>query len=277
MPKSPEVLKRKVLLATVVAGAIAVVPQVRNVSVQPAYAQEAAVNHPSVVEMPPPSGEVQAPSTSTVSVPAASTISAPAKSTISAIAPDTAAALSPVAPAVASGHAKKTSTKDDSKDSASDSSPFGGFDSSSNHGPINIKSDTMSFDYKKNAVLFSGHVHAVQTANELYSNTLHVQMNKDSQIQEMIADGNVRMSQGQRWATGDHAVLDETIHTLVLTGSPVVHDGKDQIAGTKITVFLQTNKSEVTEPKAVIFPHESKKPNNGEAPAAEPTEIGAGN
>jgi lipopolysaccharide export system protein LptA len=273
MPKSPEVLKRKVLLATVAAGAIAVVPiavvpQMRSKLVQPAYAQEAAVNQAPVVEMPPPSGEVQAPS--------ASTISAPPRSAVSAIAPDSAPALSPVAPAAASGHAKKASTKDDSKDTASDSSPFGGFDSSSNHGPINIKSDTMSFDYKKNAVLFSGHVHAVQTANELYSNTLHVQMNKDSQIQEMIADGNVRMSQGQRWATGDHAVLDETVHTLVLTGSPVVHDGKDQIAGTKITVFLQTNKSEVTEPKAVIFPHESKKPNNGEAPAAEPTQIGAG-
>lgn len=128
----------------------------------------------------------------------------------------------------------------------------------------------MSFDYKKSVVVFSGHVHAVQSGNELSSNTLHVQMNKDSQIQQMIADGNVRMSQGQRWATGDHAVLDQNLHTLVLTGSPVVHDGNDQIAGTKITVYLLTDKSEVTDPKAVIFPRESKKPNNSEASAAMP-------
>jgi lipopolysaccharide export system protein LptA len=53
------------------------------------------------------------------------------------------------------------------------------------------------------------------------------------------------------------------VHTLVLTGSPVVHDGNDQIAGTKITVHLQTSISEVTDPKAVIFPRESKKTNNG--------------
>ena len=91
----------------------------------------------------------------------------------------------------------------------------------------------MSFDYKNNVVVFSGKVHAVQADSELTSNTLHVLMNKQSQIQTMIADGNVRMSQGTRWATGDHAVLDENIHTLVLTGSPVVHDGKDQIAGTE--------------------------------------------
>jgi len=256
-------VKRKVLIATAVAGAIAGFAQIRNVLTQSAYAQEAAVNHTPAVEMSPPSGELQAPPTSTISAPV----------------PDTSAALSPVAPAAGARHGKTDSTKGASKDNASDTSAFGGFDTSSNHGPINIKSDTMSFDYKKNAVLFSGHVHAVQTINdnELDSNTLHVQMNKQSQIQEMIADGNVRMSQGQRWATGDHAVLDETIHTLVLTGSPVVHDGKDQIAGTKITVFLQTNMSEVTEPKAVIFPHEAKKPNNSEAGATEAAQVGAGN
>jgi len=169
-------------------------------------------------------------------------------------------------PSVTNGRNKAASVKgegkDKDKDSQADSSPFGGFESSSNHGPINIKSETMSFDYKNNVVVFSGHVHADQSGSELTSNTLHVQMNKQSQIQQMIADGNVRMSQGQRWATGDHAVLDENVHTLVLTGSPVVHDGKDQIAGTKITVHLQTNISEVTDPKAVIFPHESKRPNN---------------
>ena len=163
------------------------------------------------------------------------------------------------------GRVKAASIKGAGKDRQSDASPFAGFESNnSNHGPINIKSETMSFDYKDNVVVFSGHVHAEQSGSELTTNTLHVQMNKQSQIQKMIADGNVRMSQGQRWATGDHAVLDETVHTLVLTGSPVVHDGNDQIAGSKITVFLQSGKSEVADPKAVIFPRESKRPNNSD-------------
>ncbi len=227
-----------------------------------AYAQDAAPSSAPAAETPPPSGEVLAPAPSTISA------SAP-----SANAPDAAV---PDARAVRRGKVKAASLKGDSKDSASDSSPFAGFENNSNHGPINIKSDTMSFDYKKSVVVFSGHVHAVQTGNELSSNTLHVQMNKDSQIQEMIADGNVRMSQGQRWATGDHAVLDQTVHTLVLTGSPVVHDGNDQIAGTKITVYLQTNKSEVTNPKAVIFPRESKKPNNSDAAATAAATAGTG-
>ncbi len=248
-------MKRKLLAITVVTCALAVAPQTRDMLPQSAYAQGAPL--PRVTEMPPPSGEVQVPSSSTIS------------------------AAAPVAASQTGSRTRPASAKSASKDqggdkdSPSDSSPFAGFENRSNHGPINIKSDTMSFDYKNNVVVFSGKVHAVQADSELTSNTLHVLMNKQSQIQTMVADGNVRMSQGDRWATGDHAVLDENMHTLVLTGSPVVHDGKDQIAGTKITVFLQTNTSEVTDPKAVIFPRESKKPNNGQGTATAPGQTGA--
>jgi lipopolysaccharide export system protein LptA len=233
-----------------------------------ANAQEAPATPTPAVEMPPPAGEVSPPAgevsppAATTLPPAAETISAPSPSTNTAAPAAVLATPEAAASPVANGKNKAASAKGEGKDSQSDSSPFGGFESASNHGPINIKSETMSFDYKNNVVVFSGHVHADQSGSELTSNTLHVQMNKQSQIQQMIADGNVRMSQGQRWATGDHAVLDENVHTLVLTGSPVVHDGNDQIAGTKITVYLQTSKSEVTDPKAVIFPRESKRPNN---------------
>jgi len=248
-------VKRKLLILTAAGLVIAMIPLAQWPT---ANAQDAATTPAPAVEMPPPTGEVLPP--------AASTVSAPSPSTNTAAPAAVLATPEAAVPSVTNGRNKAASVKgegkDKDKDSQADSSPFGGFESSSNHGPINIKSETMSFDYKNNVVVFSGHVHADQSGSELTSNTLHVQMNKQSQIQQMIADGNVRMSQGQRWATGDHAVLDENVHTLVLTGSPVVHDGKDQIAGTKITVHLQTNISEVTDPKAVIFPHESKRPNN---------------
>jgi lipopolysaccharide transport protein LptA len=230
---------------------------------QSAYAQDAATNPASVVEAPPPRGEVLPPAASTISAPA------PAAPATGSIGRHPGARVK-----TASIRSAGTDSKTASTDSTSAGAPFG-FESNSNHGPTDINSDTMAFDYKKNVVVFSGHVHAVQGGNEMSSDKLHVQMNKSSEIQEMIADGNVRLSQGQRWTTSDHAVLDEALHTLVLTGSPVAHDGKDQIAGTKITVFLQTNTSEVTEPKAVIFPRESKKPNNSEGSATVPEQAGA--
>lgn len=259
MPKFLELVRRKLSISITVGWVIAMNPLAPRPT---AYAQDGAATTAPAVEMPAPTGEK--PSVGEILPPAASTISVPSASTSPAAPAAVLAAPEAATPVVTTARKKAASAKGEGKDkdNAADSSPFGGFESSSNHGPINIKSETMQFDYKNNVVVFSGHVHADQSGSELTSNTLHVQMNKQSQIQQMIADGNVRMSQGQRWATGDHAVLDENLHTLVLTGSPVVHDGKDQIAGTKITVHLQTNISEVSDPKAVIFPHESKTPNN---------------
>jgi lipopolysaccharide export system protein LptA len=82
------------------------------------------------------------------------------------------------------------------------------------------------------------------------------------QIDRLYADGDVRVSQGTRWITSDHAVMDERQHTAVFTGNPVAHDGEDQIAGTRITVYLDSGKSEVEGPKMVIFPRKSENPDN---------------
>ena len=51
------------------------------------------------------------------------------------------------------------------------------------------------------------------------------------------------MTQGGRWATGQRAVLDEVKHTVEMTGQPVIHDGPDQVAGRRIIVYLDTEKS----------------------------------
>jgi lipopolysaccharide transport protein LptA len=143
--------------------------------------------------------------------------------------------------------------------------PFGAFDNSRNRGPVNIQSDSLALDYKGNSVTFRGNVHASQADGQLTSNILNVKYGKDfHEIQEMIADGNVRMSQGTQWCTSDHAVQNQAAHTVVLTGSPVCHDANDQISGSKITVHTDTSKSEVEGGvKAVVFPRESKTRDNG--------------
>ena len=176
-------MKRKILLVIVAVCAVSTTALVGGASVRFAYAQSAA----HVIEQPPPSGEVLAPVTSTGSAPVVDA-SAPAASTISAEPSSAAPSSRRVKTASITGDSQG---KGDNKDSTPDNSPFAGFQNSSNHGPINIKSDTMSFDYKNNVVIFSGKVHAVQADSELTSNTLHVLMNKQSQIQTMIADGNV--------------------------------------------------------------------------------------
>ena len=136
-------------------------------------------------------------------------------------------------------------------------------------GPTNIKSDSLNLDYQNKAILFIGHVHAVQAGGDLTSDTLKVQYGQDfNDIKMTYADGNVRMSQGTRWITSDHAVLDQPKHILTFRGNPVVHDGEDQITGSLITVDLVSGKSTVQNPRVIIFPREPKNPDNVDAPGS---------
>jgi len=143
---------------------------------------------------------------------------------------------------------------------------FAGLQISSGKVPIHITGNSMTFDQNKRSVLWTGHVHVNNGDSQVTSDTLRVNYGQDlHDVREMIADGNVRISQGTRWATGDHAILDQTKHTVTLTGAPVVHDGEDQIAGSKITVHLDTNQSDVENARAVIFPKQSKPSLDGSA------------
>ncbi len=170
----------------------------------------------------------------------------------------------------ASAKADSKDTSANSKDSK-DNSPFSSLQFSGNKGPIDIKSDALDLDYKGNVVTFRGHVHAAQADALLTSDTLTVTYGKDfHEVKEMVANDNVRMSQGTRWATGDHAVLDQAKHTVTLTGNPVVHDGEDQVTGSKITVHLDTGKSEVEGARAVFFPKEQKTRDNKTTVAKSP-------
>ena len=139
-----------------------------------------------------------------------------------------------------------------------------------NKAPIHIKSDSMSLDYQNHSVLWIGNVHATQADAQLTSDQLRVNyFDKDfKQMKDMVADGNVRLSQGMRWATGKHGVMDQTKRTVVLTGGPVAHEGNDQITGCKITVFLDTSNSLVDCAHAVLFPHSNESPGASATPGA---------
>jgi lipopolysaccharide export system protein LptA len=140
-------------------------------------------------------------------------------------------------------------------------SPFGMLQFSSNNGPIQIKADSLNLDYKDNWVEFKGNVHATQSGTTLTSKTLKVLYGeKFGQIKQVIALGDVKMTQGGRSATGQRAVLDEVKHTVEMTGEPVIHDGPDSVAGRRIIIYLDSQKSFVEGASAVIFPRQN---NNG--------------
>jgi lipopolysaccharide export system protein LptA len=83
-------------------------------------------------------------------------------------------------------------------------------------------------------------------------------------VQNIVAVGNVRIDQGTRWAVGGHAVFDQGQRTLVLTENPVLHDGPNVVAGDRVVVYLDENRSIVEggrkRVKAVLYPNSD---NNG--------------
>ena len=143
--------------------------------------------------------------------------------------------------------------------------------------PIYIISDTLEYDYKANVVVYRGDVIATQGETKVRSDTLTATLaqDKDSngkdpkapaasgsdsqqRLKEVIAVGNVRIDNGTRWATGGRAVFEQSTRTLVLTENPVLHDGQNEVAGERVTLFLDENRSVVEagrkRVKAVLYP-----------------------
>jgi lipopolysaccharide export system protein LptA len=163
--------------------------------------------------------------------------------------------------------------------------------------PITVTSRTLEYDYKTNVVVYRGDVQAQQGDVHLRSDELTIRLlstpkkkdgatdrkdaaadKKDApadaapasadplggrvQLREVEATGSVRIDQGDRWATGGRAVFDQERRTLVLSENPVLHDGPNQIAGDRVVVYIDENRSVVEggdkRVKAVLFPEQKK-------------------
>jgi lipopolysaccharide transport protein LptA len=84
-------------------------------------------------------------------------------------------------------------------------------------------------------------------------------------IKEVVAEGHVRIHKGDRLAEGRRAVFDQAKQTIVLSDGAVLHEGPNQVAGDRIVVYLQEERSVVeggsnSRVSAVFYPgtHEAE-------------------
>ena len=175
--------------------------------------------------------------------------------------------------------------------------------------PITVNADTLEYDYKNNVVVYRGDVQAAQGEVKLRSDTLTVTFEtvkdgtqpkaaeKDAtqpkaadpalpnpaakgtqRVHEVVAVGSVRIDQGTRWATGGKAVFDQTRRTMVLTENPVLHEGPNEVAGDRVVVYLDENRSVVEggrkRVKAILYPSKDGSLSSAkEAPRPQPAEA----
>jgi lipopolysaccharide export system protein LptA len=123
-----------------------------------------------------------------------------------------------------------------------------GFGFTASRAPIDITSDTVEADQKKNTATFKGNVVAKQEDVTLYANTLLIIYDPDTKkLKEIIATGNVKVVQLDRRATGQKVTFDQDKNEVVLDGDAVVREGTNVIRGERITFYVEEERS-IVEP-----------------------------
>ncbi|MBL7212983.1 MAG: lipopolysaccharide transport periplasmic protein LptA [Desulfobacteraceae bacterium] len=146
---------------------------------------------------------------------------------------------------------------------------------SSEPRPIVIKSNLLEVDNKRQVVTFTGEVNARQDVFILDCQKMFVYYKNppgqeksgeaETKIDKIVAMGEVRIKRTQGGvATAEKAVYYQSEEKMVLTGKPVVRQGKNFVEGDRITLFLKESRSVVESSKgkkvkAVIFPKEKKR------------------
>jgi lipopolysaccharide export system protein LptA len=148
--------------------------------------------------------------------------------------------------------------------------------------PIEVVSDKMVAYQEKNVVIFSGNAVATQGDVQLKTDLLSIYYKKSQNQKEkpgmpvmegagsldkIEAKGNVIVTQKDMSATGSEAVYYQDTSRVVMTGNPVLKQGKNLVKGCKITVYLDQNRGEVERcaaensgrVTAIIHPEDQKK------------------
>ena len=130
--------------------------------------------------------------------------------------------------------------------------------------PIYITADWMEVDQTKNTITYKGRGVTVQSDMTMRSETLTAYYDPEmKQMKQIVAEGKVNATQGNRIATGEKAVFDDKTKTVTLTGSPVMRQGNSQVTGVKVVYYMDQDRA-VAEGdgkirvQATVFPEELK-------------------
>ncbi len=126
---------------------------------------------------------------------------------------------------------------------------------------IDITSDSLVVNNKKNIAVFTGHVVAIKGKLKILSSVLNIIYTKKNKIKILIATGNVHIITGKDNITGGRAVYYNKKKIAVITENPVAYEGKNKIAGKEIKIDFKTGISTVIGGKkgvnAVVYSNKS--------------------
>jgi lipopolysaccharide export system protein LptA len=120
-------------------------------------------------------------------------------------------------------------------------------EASQNRGPIHVTSDRLEADDEAQIVIFSGNAVATQDDVTIHADRLIIKYTGENrEIVQVTADGQVRIVQQEKLATGEKAVYYNQEERVVMTGSPKVTEGDNFVEGQEITLYLNEKRSVVS-------------------------------
>ena len=121
--------------------------------------------------------------------------------------------------------------------------PFG---LTTSRAPIDITSDTVEGDTKKNLYTFKGNVVARRDDITLYANMLTILYDPEiREIKTVVATGNVKVVQQDRRATGQKITFQQDENKIVLEGDAVLREGDNVIRGERVIYYIDEERSVV--------------------------------
>ena len=130
--------------------------------------------------------------------------------------------------------------------------------------PLVITADSVELQRRKNTLVYRGNVLVEREDVRIASDVLSARYDPDDGVlKSVVAEGKVRVKHGGREMTGDKAVFDGLKETITVSGNTIVRDGKNNISGDRITIYIREDRSVVENTrgrvKAVIFPGQLKR------------------
>ena len=137
-----------------------------------------------------------------------------------------------------------------------------------------IQSDTMTAQSKERRAIFRGNVVLTQGELVVHSDLMIVwwkpsaetpeesqsdkqpSQNNGNEIEKMVAKGNVVIIKPTGKATSRQAVYFKDEEKIVLTGSPIAWQDGTRVSGSKMTMYLKEDRSEVEGGTRVIMKDE---------------------
>ena len=109
--------------------------------------------------------------------------------------------------------------------------------------PLVIEAAKSEWDLKGQTARFKENVKVTRGPVTLTADTLDVRYKDASHVDVVTAIGHVIVTRGERIARADRATLTAGDGRIVLTGSPTLTEGVNELAGERIEVFLDDEKA----------------------------------